>query len=141
MIRAMDFNGENELSGDIELMCCLIVARLAGWKILGSVSLVIRSVLDGGAGDDRPGSEDRSIDSGDLDRFPDSEPGEDVAEAGGETCKPLVASGGSCVAVAMSGLELMSCASSCDSCFLDALCGGGTGDSMAALHYISFQQD
>lgn len=84
----MDFSGENELSGEIELMCCLIVAREAGWKILGSVSLVMRRVLDGGAGDDRPGTEDKSMDSGDLDLFRDSEPGDDAAEAGGEPCRP-----------------------------------------------------
>lgn len=62
----------------------------------------MRRVFDGGAGEDRPGTDDRSRDSGDLDRFFDKEPGEDVAEAGGEACKPLVFSGGSCVATDMS---------------------------------------
>lgn len=30
MILAIDFSGENEFSGDMELMCCLMVAREAG---------------------------------------------------------------------------------------------------------------
>jgi len=100
-MRAMDFSGENELSGAIELMCCLTVAREAGWKIFGSVSLVMRRVFEGGAGDERAGSEERSKDSGDLDLFLDSDPGEDVAEMGGVVFEPLVCSGGSCVATAM----------------------------------------
>lgn len=90
MIRDIDFSGEKEFSGAIELMCCLIVAKEAGWKILASVSLVMRSVFDGGAGELRPGMEDRSMDNGDLDRFFDMDPGDDVAETGGDTWRPLV---------------------------------------------------
>lgn len=95
IIRAIDLRGENEFNGDIELICSLIVARDAGWKILGSVSFVISRVFDGGAGDVRPGIEDKSIDSGDLERFFDNDPGEVVADTGGETCSPRVCSGGS----------------------------------------------
>lgn len=90
MILAIDLRGENELSGAIALRCCLIVARDAGWKIFGSVSLVMRRVFEGGAGDVNPGIEDKSIDNGDLERFFDSEPGEDAADVGGETRSPLV---------------------------------------------------
>lgn len=116
-MRAMPLSGEKELRGAIEFMCCLIVAREAGWKILGSVSLVMRRVFDGGAGEIRPGTEERSSDSGDLDLFFDREPGEDVAEVGGETCRPLVCSGGSCVATAMSGVVVVSdVGSRCVSC-------------------------
>jgi len=126
MIRAIDFSGENELSGAIELICCLIVAREAGWKILGSVSLVMRRVFDGGAGDIKPGTEDRSKDSGDLDLFFDSEPGEDAAEMGGEACKPLVCSGGSWVATAISDLVVvLGAVCCCDSCGSGTLSGGG----------------
>lgn len=84
--------GENEFNTAIELMCCLTVAKEAGWNIFGSVSFVMRSVFEGGAGELKPGSEDKSRDSdnGDLDLFFDNDPGEDVADAGGEVCKPLV---------------------------------------------------
>lgn len=102
MIRDIDLRGENELSGAIELRCCLIVAREAGWKIFGSVSLVMRRVFEGGDGDVRPGIEERSIDKGDLERFFDNEPGEDAAEVGGETRSPLVWMGGSCTATDIS---------------------------------------
>lgn len=98
IIRAIDFSGEKEFKGAIELICCLIVAREAGWKILASVNLVIKRVLEGGAGDVSPGKDVRSIDRGDLDLFLDIAPGEVVADTGGETCKPIVWSGGSCVA-------------------------------------------
>lgn len=67
------------MSTAIELMCCLIVAREAGWKIFGSFSFVMRRVFEGGAGEVRPGTEDRSIDNGDLDRFFDIE-GEEEEE-------------------------------------------------------------
>lgn len=67
-----------------------MVASDAGWKILESVSLVIRSVLDGGAGEIRPGSEDKSSDNGDLDLFADSDCGDADAECGGDTCNELV---------------------------------------------------
>lgn len=90
MIRAIDFNGEKELRAAIALKCCLIVAREAGWKILGSVSLVMRRVLEGGAGDVSPGKEVRSIDRGDLDLFFDNPPGEEDADTGGEACRPAV---------------------------------------------------
>ena len=97
----------------------------------------MRRVFEGGAGDIRPGTEDRSRDSGDLDLFFDKEPpGEDVAEKGGEACKPLVCSGGSCVATAMSdedvAVGVVSCDSSCD---FGTVSGGGTWGSI--LYYIS----
>lgn len=101
MMRAIDFKGEKELRTAISLKCCLMVAREAGWKILGSVSLVMRSVLDGGAGDISPGTEVRSIERGDLDLFFDSPPGEEDAETGGEACRPAVWRGGSCTATDM----------------------------------------
>lgn len=102
MILAIDFSGENEFSGDIELICCRIVASEAGWKIFWSLSLVMRSVFEGGAGEIRPGIEDKSNDKGDLDRFADNEPGEDAPETGGEACRPSVCRGGSCVATDIS---------------------------------------
>ena len=69
MIRCIDFRGEKLLRGAIELMCSRIVAIEAAWKILGSSSLVMRRVLDGGAGEDRGGREVRSRDRGDRDLF------------------------------------------------------------------------
>lgn len=65
------------------------------------------SVLEGGAGELKPGIEDRSIDKGDLDRFFDSEPGEDVADTGGETWSPLVCIGGSWTATDMSAVGVV----------------------------------
>lgn len=97
-MRAIDLRGEKELRRAIEPMCSLIVARDAGWKILGSVSFVISSVFDGGAGEIRPGSEVRSMDKGDLDLFFDKAPGEEEADTGGEACRPPVCRGGNCVA-------------------------------------------
>jgi hypothetical protein len=76
-------NGEKELRGAMELRCWRIVAREEGWKILGSERRVIRRVLEGGAGDDNGGSEDRSMESGDRERFWERE-GEEPADAGGE---------------------------------------------------------
>lgn len=49
-MRRRDFSGEKEWSGDMELMCWRMVAREAGWKIVGSLSWVIRRVLEGGRG-------------------------------------------------------------------------------------------
>ena len=96
----------------------------------------MRSVFEGGAGDIRPGTEDRSRDSGDLDLFFDNEPGEDVAEKGGEACKPLVCSGGSCVATAMSDVDVVvGVVSDCNSFDSGTISGGGTWGSI--LHYIS----
>lgn len=82
----MDFSGENELSGAIEVMCARIVAMEAGWKILGSSSLVMRRVLDGGAGCCSGGMLDRSIDKGDRERFCDKggEGVDGLAERGGD---------------------------------------------------------
>lgn len=100
-MRAIDFNGEKEFSWAISLMCCLMVAREAGWKILESVSLVMRRVLEGGAGDMRPGKEVRSIDRGDLDLLVDRPPGEEEADTGGEACRPPVWRGGNCTATDM----------------------------------------
>ncbi len=57
----------------MELMCSRIVAIEAAWKILGSSSLVMSRVLEGGAGEERGGSVVRSIDRGDFERFFDSE--------------------------------------------------------------------
>lgn len=110
MIRAMDLSGENELRGAIELMCCLIVAIEAGWKILGSVSLVIKRVFEGGAGEVRGGKELRSSERGDLGLLL---PGDEVADVGGDTCRVLVCRGGSCVATGISAVEVKSPGSSC----------------------------
>lgn len=76
----MDLRGEKLFSGDIEEMCSRMVAREAGWKILGLSNLVMSRVFDGGAGEDRGGSEERSIDSGERGRLLDIDDG----DAGGE---------------------------------------------------------
>lgn len=83
-MRWRDLSGENELSGAISLMCCLIVANEAGWKILGSSRRVIRRVLEGGDGCESGGREDKSSDKGECDRFRDRDTGEDPVEVGGE---------------------------------------------------------
>ena len=82
-MRCIDFNGEKEFRGAIELMCSRIVASEAAWKILGSSRRVTRSVFEGGAGEESGGNEDRSRDSGDLERFCDKD-GDEPAEFGGE---------------------------------------------------------
>lgn len=103
-------------------MCWRIVASEAGWKIFGSVSLVIRRVFEGGAGEIRPGIEERSMDSGERDRLADNEPGDDAPETGGETRRPSVWRGGSCVATDMSlescgvAIEAECCSCSCCCC-------------------------
>jgi hypothetical protein len=85
----MDFSGEKELSGAISEMCCLMVANEAGWKILRSSSRVISRVFEGGAGWMRGGSEERSSDSGERDRFAERVGlGEDAVEEGGD-CERL----------------------------------------------------
>lgn len=68
-MRCIDFSGEKEFSGAIELMCTRIVASEAGWKIFESSRRVIRRVLDGGAGCCNGGMLDRSIDNGERDRL------------------------------------------------------------------------
>ncbi len=86
-MRCMDFKGEKELSGAMSLMCWRMVARLAGWKILGSSRRVIRRVLLGGAGWTRGGREERSRERGERDRFAERfgvERGEEDVEVGGE---------------------------------------------------------
>jgi hypothetical protein len=85
-MRCIDFRGEKELRGARSLMCCRIVARLAGWKILGSSRRVISRVLEGGAGWDKGGSDERSRLRGERERFVESgvERGEEAVEVGGE---------------------------------------------------------
>lgn len=46
---------------------------------------MIRRVLEGGAGWERGGREDKSRDSGERARFADNEPGEEAVETGGES--------------------------------------------------------
>lgn len=101
IIRAIDLRGEKELSWAIESICWRMVARDAGWKIFGSVNLVMSSVLEGGAGEIKPGREVRSMERGDLDLFFDRPPGEEEADTGGEACRPVVWMGGNCVATDM----------------------------------------
>lgn len=48
--------------GTSEEMCCLIVARAAGWKIAKEFRFVMRSVFEGGAGVESGGRFERSID-------------------------------------------------------------------------------
>lgn len=84
MIRCIDLSGEKEFKGAMSLMCWRIVAMDAGWKILGSVRRVMRSVFEGGEGDVRGGSVVRSSDKGLRDRFFDTEDGE-AAVRGGES--------------------------------------------------------
>lgn len=83
-MRCIDLSGENEFNGASSLMCCRIVARDAGWNILGSSSRVIRRVLEGGAGCDRGGRDERSSDRGDRDRLCDNEAGDEAVDVGGE---------------------------------------------------------
>lgn len=82
-MRWKDLSGEKLLRGEMELMCSRMVAREAAWKILGSSSLVMSRVLDGGAGCDGGGSVERSRDKGDRERFCDRD-GEGPADKGGE---------------------------------------------------------
>ena len=79
-MRCMDFRGLKLFKGAREEMCSRMVAIAAGWKILGLSSRVMRRVLDGGAGDDKGGREEKSRDRGDRDLFIDNEEG----DAGGE---------------------------------------------------------
>ena len=68
----------------MSLMYCLIVARLAGWKILESSRRVIRRVFEGGAGEESGGMVERSRERGERERFFEIDEGEDVADVGGE---------------------------------------------------------
>lgn len=88
-MRCMDLSGEKEFRGAMSEMCCLMVASEAGWKILGSSRRVIRRVLEGGAGCESGGREDKSMERGDRDRFADNEQGEDAVEVGGELAERL----------------------------------------------------
>jgi hypothetical protein len=90
----MDFNGEKEFKGAMSLICWRMVARLAGWKIFKSSRRVIRRVLEGGAGCERGGSEERSRERGERERFVESgvERGEEVVEVGGEVAERFRAS-------------------------------------------------
>ena len=81
-MRFMDLSGEKELSGAIDWMCSLIVAREAGWKILWSSKRVMSRVLEGGAGCERGGKEERSRDK--RERFEGMDRGEDAVDVGGE---------------------------------------------------------
>lgn len=108
MMRCIDFSGEKEFSGAIDSICCRMVASDAGWKILGSERRVMRSVLDGGAGEESGGSEDRSSDKPDRDRFLDTEDvgGDEVVDVGGEGVR-FVSMGDGC---GLLGVAMMSCA-------------------------------
>lgn len=64
MIRRNDLSGEKEWMATMFERCVRIVASEAGWNIARSSSLVIRRVFDGGAGVERGGMEERSIESG-----------------------------------------------------------------------------
>ena len=72
---------------------------------------MISRVLDGGAGELKPGTDERSTDNGDLDLLPDSEPGDKFGDTGGDTCSPLVCRGGNCTATDISacGVGVLSC--------------------------------
>lgn len=88
-------------------------------------------MFEGGAGEISPGIEDRSNDSGDLDRFCDRPPGEDAPETGGEACRPSVCRGGSCVATDISNdsfvvkgvVDRRSCSSGSRVSWSDESCG------------------
>lgn len=62
-----------------------MVAREAGWKIVGSLSWVIRRVLEGGEGWVNGGRVERSIESGDAERRWETDFGDDEVEMGGES--------------------------------------------------------
>lgn len=83
-MRRKDFRGAKEWSGNRELMCCRMVAREAGWKMVGSLSWVIRRVLDGGEGWLRGGIVERSIERGEAERRWVMGLGEEEVELGGE---------------------------------------------------------
>jgi hypothetical protein len=80
MMRRKDLSGEKEWMATMLERCVRIVAREAGWNIARSSRLVIRRVFDGGAGVERGGMEERSIESGVRgdrgDRVGDDEVGE-----------------------------------------------------------------
>lgn len=59
-IRRNEGRGEKELRGAMAVMRERISARDGGWKILISLSLVIRRVFDGGEGCERGGRSVRS---------------------------------------------------------------------------------
>lgn len=61
-----------------------MVAREAGWKIVGSFSWVIRRVLDGGEGWVSGGRVERSRERGEAERRWETDLGEEVVEGGGE---------------------------------------------------------
>ncbi len=62
-----------------------MVAREAGWKMVGSLSWVIRSVLEGGEGWVSGGSDERSIESGEAERRWATDLGEEAVEIGVES--------------------------------------------------------
>ena len=76
---------------------------------MGSVNFVMSRVFDGGAGELKPGIDERSTESGDLDLLLDNEPGDVVADTGGEACSPLVCSGGNCTATDISVCDVVLC--------------------------------
>ncbi len=82
-MRRKDFKGEKEWRGERELMCWRMVAREAGWKIVRSLSWVIRRVLEGGEGWIRAGRAERSR-TGETERRWESGLGEEEFEVGGE---------------------------------------------------------
>ena len=94
MIRERDLSGEKLCNGAISSTCCRIVARDAGWNILGSSSLVIRRVLEGGEGWESGGIEDRSIDRADWARFAERPDGEEEDDRGGDSVEVECEGGG-----------------------------------------------
>lgn len=68
IMREKDFRGAQEWMGALVLMSSRIVWRLSARKTIGSLRLVIISVFEGGVGCVYGGIEERSIESGVLDR-------------------------------------------------------------------------
>lgn len=80
-MRRNDFRGEKEWRGVWLEMRVRIWRREVGWKIEGSRRLVIRRVFEGGEGDMRGGTAERSRESGVRDPF---DSGLDLGDVGGE---------------------------------------------------------
>jgi len=82
IIREKDFKGAQEWMGALVLMSSRIVWRLSARKTTGSLRLVTMSVFEGGVGCVYGGMEERSIESGVLDR--------EVGLNCGELCPDIV---------------------------------------------------
>jgi len=67
-MREKDLSGAQEWMGADVLMSSRIVWRLSARKIVGSLRLVIMSVFEGGVGCVYGGMEERSMESGVLER-------------------------------------------------------------------------